>query len=200
MQWIVKSTKTLDSCYPRTSGVDAVWAIMRFIAELTPFISWSLAVILFSLLARRTPNMLLIAGLILAAAGAIMDRSPFSIGSLEALYGFAAAFIAFLPLFVARLIGGADLKVFAVLGAWCGIHEIFIIWTAATCAVVILLAAAYANKERNTRSGLREIVTSQSGRVNMQPTNLTKFGSAVPYTVLLVGTALLSLVVQIQLS
>ncbi|GGC30047.1 hypothetical protein GCM10011400_15890 [Paraburkholderia caffeinilytica] len=49
---------------------------------------------------------------------------------MGALVGLAAL----LPFFALGVMGAADVKVFAVLGAWCGMHALLGLWMAASLA------------------------------------------------------------------
>jgi Flp pilus assembly protein protease CpaA len=128
----------------------------------------------------------------LAALTVFLNRSLFLVTPLEAFYGLITAFIVFLPLFIFRLIGGADLKVFTVLGSWFGIHGLAMIWIAATSGVLILFLVAYANAVLRNRLPLRNTSDVKAKIASVQPAHLAKHGSFVPYTVLLCAAALMS--------
>ncbi|WJF91397.1 prepilin peptidase [Paraburkholderia bonniea] len=95
---------------------------------------------------RRIPNALVIAGFAVAMTSTLLHLNPFGLAPGEALLGAAVGLVALLPFFVLRVMGAADVKVFAVLGAWCGMHPLLGLWVAASLAagvhaMALLLAA-----------------------------------------------------------
>ncbi|MCO5101066.1 MAG: prepilin peptidase [Burkholderiaceae bacterium] len=103
---------------------------------------WTIRAVLFLLLlaicihdfrARRIPNDLVFAGLLIAlvwqslapaGAGLFDPHAPGAIGAASAFAGAAAAFAAFLVLHLARTMGAGDVKLMAMLGAFFGLHAL----------------------------------------------------------------------------
>ncbi|BAN27241.1 A24 family peptidase [Caballeronia insecticola] len=108
------------------------------------FIGWALAVGLSDWRRRLIPNALVLAGGVGALTLAAARLSPFDISTGTALVGLAAGFVALLPFYLFGMMGAADVKVFAVLGAWCGPRALLGIWVAASLAAgvhaLVLLA------------------------------------------------------------
>jgi prepilin peptidase CpaA len=70
---------------------------------------------------------------------------PFGVSLPQAALGAVIGFGALLPFYLLRLMGAADVKIFAVLGAWCGLTVLFEVWVissilAGVHAAVLLLA------------------------------------------------------------
>jgi prepilin peptidase CpaA len=94
---------------------------------------------------RRVSNLLAIAGFIAALICACTARVPFGVSLPQAALGAVIGFGALLPFYLLRLMGAADVKIFAVLGAWCGLTVLFEVWVissilAGVHAAVLLLA------------------------------------------------------------
>ncbi|KGV57638.1 type IV leader peptidase family protein [Burkholderia pseudomallei MSHR4375] len=51
-----------------------------------------------------------------------------------ALIGGAVGLVSLFPFFALRVMGAADVKVFAVLGAWCGLPALLRLWVVASVA------------------------------------------------------------------
>src|SRR5579863_6654992 len=98
------------------------------------FISWALAVVLFDCQLRHIPNWLVIVGLAGACVLGASGYSPFNIDLSDAALGLTAGLLALLPFYLIGLMGAADVKVFATLGAWCGIHALLALWIVASLA------------------------------------------------------------------
>jgi prepilin peptidase CpaA len=117
------------------------------------FIGWALAVVLFDCRLRRIPNWLVIAGLVVACAVVASGRSPFHIHITDAAFGLIGGLLGLLPFYLFGVMGAADVKVFATLGAWCGVHALPALWIAASIAggihAVYLLASAAIRSRRN---------------------------------------------------
>jgi len=96
------------------------------------FVSWALAVVIFDCFWRRIPNGLVIVGVVLACALAASGYSPFHIAFKDAAFGVLAGLVALLPFYLMGVMGAADVKVFAALGAWCGLHALLGLWIAAS--------------------------------------------------------------------
>lgn len=118
------------------------------------FICWSLAVVIFDCGLRRIPNWLVIAGLACACALAASGYSPFHTNLADAGLGLAAGFFALIPFYVLGVMGAADVKVFAVLGAWCGVRALPWLWIAASLAAGVyalwLIASSMTTHNRTT--------------------------------------------------
>ncbi len=110
-------------------------------AEYPLFIAWTITVALCDLKSRRIPNSLALAGLVIASGCAFAGRYPFGVGLAQAALGAVVGFFALLPFFLFRAMGAADVKVFAVLGAWCGVRALPGLWLAASLLAGIHAAA-----------------------------------------------------------
>jgi prepilin peptidase CpaA len=69
--------------------------------------------------------------------GAIGLQAPFGISLTQALIGMTLGFFAMMPFYALNLMGAADVKVFAVLGAWCGMHALLGLWLLASAAACL---------------------------------------------------------------
>lgn len=98
------------------------------------FLAWASFVGICDIRFRRIQNSLIIAGLIGAFASGAFNENPFGISIIQALVGVSVGLIGFSPFFVLRVMGAADVKVFAVLGAWCGAQALLWFWVAASLA------------------------------------------------------------------
>ena len=98
------------------------------------FVAWAFAVALYDCRKRRVTNVLIVIGLVAAVLAAFIHSSPFNTTFLQALLGTLYGTLALLPFFALRWMGAADVKVFAVLGAWCGATALLGLWIAATLA------------------------------------------------------------------
>ena len=131
------------------------------------FISWALAVILFDCRSRRIPNWLVIAGLAVACVLVASGHSPFHIDLSSAALGLLAGLLALLPFYLIGLMGAADVKVFATLGAWCGFHALPALWIVASIAagihVLYLLASAVIEGRRKSASSSLESSPNVAG-------------------------------------
>jgi prepilin peptidase CpaA len=80
-----------------------------------------------------------------AFACAFAGGYPFGVAPAGAALGAVVGLLALLPFFMLRVMGAADVKVFAVLGAWCGVHALPGLWLAASLLAglhaALLLAA-----------------------------------------------------------
>jgi prepilin peptidase CpaA len=98
------------------------------------FVAWAAAVAVCDCRYRRVSNTLVVAGFVAAFACALLTRGPFSISVAQAALGAVVGLCALLPFFALGVMGAADVKVFAVLGAWCGMHALLGLWVAASLA------------------------------------------------------------------
>jgi len=94
------------------------------------FLAWAVLVALEDIRHRRIPNSLVIGGFV--SAFVLAGHSPFGISVNQALIGVLIGFLSLFPFFVLRVMGAADVKVFAVLGAWCGPHALLWLWIIAS--------------------------------------------------------------------
>lgn len=133
---------------------------------------------------RRVGNGLVAVGGIAALACAAMHAAPFGMTPSHAAIGAAIGFAALLPFFLVGVMGAADVKVFAVLGAWCGASALLDLWVAATLASALhalaLLAAG------RLRSGGAPVWSPWRGG---RATFAIGAHRAAPYAALLVGAA-----------
>ncbi|MCX4141166.1 A24 family peptidase [Paraburkholderia sp. SEWSISQ10-3 4] len=98
------------------------------------FIAWAAVVAISDCRSRRISNSVVVAGLAAAFACAFLQCGPFGISLTQAAIGALVGFAALLPFFALGVMGAADVKVFAVLGAWCGMHALLDLWMAASLA------------------------------------------------------------------
>jgi prepilin peptidase CpaA len=147
------------------------------------FAAWAAAVAISDCRARRVPNALVAAGLAAAAGCSLLRASPFGIAPLQAMAGIAVGFFVLLPFFLLRVMGAADVKVFAVLGAWCGTSALLGLWLAASLAAALHALALLIAARKPVRALWRR----------GQPTFLVGKRRATPYAALLVAAAALSL-------
>ncbi len=98
------------------------------------FLGWAVFVAASDIRFRRIRNSLVVAGLVGALVAAVISRNPFGISLAQSLVGAAVGLVCFAPLFALRVMGAADVKVFAVLGAWCGASALLWLWIAASLA------------------------------------------------------------------
>jgi prepilin peptidase CpaA len=96
------------------------------------FAVWAAVVAVCDCRSRRVSNALVVAGLAAALACAALEHGPFGISLTQAALGALVGLCALLPFFALGVMGGADVKVFAVLGAWCGMHALVGLWIAAS--------------------------------------------------------------------
>lgn len=89
---------------------------------------------------RRIPNTLLAAALAAALIGlAFTGATPFGAGPVQCMLGAIVGLVAFLPLYILRIMGAGDVKLFATAGALLGLWALFPIWLIAS-----VLAALHA--------------------------------------------------------
>jgi prepilin peptidase CpaA len=108
------------------------------------FLGWASAIAVCDCCARRIPNSLVIAGLLLAGAPSVFGHSPFGTTPGDAGLGLVAGFLSLLPFYFINMMGAGDVKVFAILGAWCGVRALPGLWIAASlaaCAYVLFTLA-----------------------------------------------------------
>ncbi|KER71716.1 MULTISPECIES: prepilin peptidase [Burkholderia] len=98
------------------------------------FLCWAAFVASSDIRFRRIRSSLVVAGLVGALVAATIDRNPFGISLSQSLVGAAVGLVCFFPLFALRVMGAADVKVFAVLGAWCGAPALLWLWIVASLA------------------------------------------------------------------
>jgi prepilin peptidase CpaA len=61
-------------------------------------------------------------------------QAPFGVSVTQAVIGTGVGLVALMPFFALNMMGAADVKVFAVLGAWCGMHALPGLWMVASVA------------------------------------------------------------------
>lgn len=108
-----------------------------FSFESALFIGWALAVVFCDWRRRSIPNLLVLAGGVAAFVSAAMGVSPFGTTFKLACIGACAGAIALLPFYLLSMMGAADVKAFAALGAWCGPRALVGIWVAASLAACL---------------------------------------------------------------
>ena len=150
------------------------------------FVAWVAAVAVSDCRHRRVSNTLVVTGLVAAFAGAFLFHGPFGLTPTQAVTGMVVGFAALLPFYMLGAMGAADVKVFAVLGAWCGVHSLLTLWVVAS-----LIAAAHAVALLViTRTRMSSLV-QQGGR-----TFELSGRRSTPYAACLSVPAILLLVVQ----
>jgi prepilin peptidase CpaA len=102
-----------------------------FSLEFAIFIAWALAVAISDCRRRLISNSLVAAGAACAFASAALRLGPFDTTLPAALLGACAGAFALLPFWRFGMMGAADVKLFAALGAWCGPRALVSIWVAA---------------------------------------------------------------------
>ncbi|KWI29534.1 hypothetical protein WM04_19560 [Burkholderia ubonensis] len=107
---------------------------MALLFSIGIFFAWAMLVALGDIRFRRVPNTLVVAGLIAGFASTFAHANPFGIFPRQALIGMLVGAVSLFPFFAFRVMGAADVKVFAVLGAWCGAHALFWLWAVASIA------------------------------------------------------------------
>ncbi|CAE6706228.1 A24 family peptidase [Paraburkholderia domus] len=98
------------------------------------FIAWAAVVAISDCRSRRISNSIVVAGLAAAFGCAFLQCGPFGVSLTRAAIGTVIGLVALLPFFALGVMGAADVKVFAVLGAWCGMHALLGLWMAASFA------------------------------------------------------------------
>lgn len=98
------------------------------------FIAWAATVAISDCRRRRISNSVVVAGLAAAFGCAFLQYGPFGVSLTQAGIGALVGLAALLPFFALGVMGAADVKVFAVLGAWCGMHALLGLWMAASLA------------------------------------------------------------------
>ena len=158
------------------------------------FISWALAVVLFDCFWRRIPNWLVIAGVALACAFAASGYSPFHIAFKDAALGLPVGLIALMPFYLMGVMGAADVKVFAALGAWCGVHALLGLWMAASVfAGIHALCLIVPAMIKTRRANAAHVVGTDGGNTRVHHATFMVGGRrATPYAALLAVSALAS--------
>jgi prepilin peptidase CpaA len=148
---------------------------------------------------RRVPNRWVIAGLFAALICSAVGASPFGGAPGPAVYGAILGCAALLPFFLLGVMGAADVKVFAVLGAWCGVSALLGLWIVASLAAAVhaaaLLIAARVRSGRPSASASASTCASAEPLLwrSGKPTFALGARRATPYAALLVGAAALHL-------
>ncbi|MFX1761832.1 prepilin peptidase [Paraburkholderia sp. A1RI-2L] len=101
------------------------------------FGAWAVAVAVCDCRSRRVPNTLVGAGFAAALAAALLHAGPAHLGIGQALAAAAVGLAALMPFFVFGMMGAADAKVFAVLGAWCGMQPLVGLWVVSSLAAFV---------------------------------------------------------------
>ncbi|MDN7933567.1 A24 family peptidase [Burkholderia metallica] len=98
------------------------------------FLAWAGFVAVSDIRFRRISNALVLAGLVGGLGSACVVANPFGISLHQAVAGMLVGLIGLMPFFLLRVMGAADVKIFAVLGVWCGAHALLWLWVAASVA------------------------------------------------------------------
>lgn len=115
----------------------ASFSMISFYLFSLVFGAWAMAVAVCDCRSRRVPNTLVCTGLVAALAAALLHAGPAHLGIGEALAAAAVGLAALMPFFVLGMMGAADVKVFAVLGAWCGMQSLVGLWVVASLAAFV---------------------------------------------------------------
>ncbi|SIO53507.1 prepilin peptidase CpaA [Burkholderia sp. GAS332] len=107
---------------------------MNVSAGILLFIVWAAVVAISDCRARRISNSVVVAGLAAAFGCSLLQCGPFGVSLTQTCIGALVGLAALLPFFALGVMGAADVKVFAVLGAWCGMHALLGLWMAASLA------------------------------------------------------------------
>ncbi|MGU7779833.1 A24 family peptidase [Burkholderia sp. PU8-34] len=107
---------------------------MALILGIGVFFAWAMLVAAGDIRFRRVPNVLVAFGLGGAFISTLIHANPFGISPMQALIGMVVGLIGLFPFFAFRVMGAADVKVFAVLGAWCGWNALLWLWVVASLA------------------------------------------------------------------
>jgi prepilin peptidase CpaA len=144
------------------------------------FVAWTAAVAVSDLRHRRVHNAWVAAGFAAAFACAFTARAPFGVAPAQAALGALVGLVVLLPFFALRMMGGADVKVFAVLGAWCGVHGLPGLWVLASILAGLhsaaLLIATRTRLAVPGRSG-----NGSDGGARFEPTFDVRGHRATPY-------------------
>jgi prepilin peptidase CpaA len=105
----------------------------------------------------RVPNALTFAG---AAAAIVLAALPGGIGVTASLLGAACAFALLLPLWMLRITGAGDVKLFAMVGAFIGIPGVLIalLFTSIAGGVFALAYAAVRGKAVQMAAGALDLL------------------------------------------
>jgi prepilin peptidase CpaA len=155
---------------------------MNLSVSLAIFAAWAALVAVCDWRSRRISNSIVIAGFVLAIACTLLHRSPFHLSFGDALLGAAVGFVALLPFYAFRVMGAGDVKVFAVLGTWCGMHALFSVWMLGTLlaglhAIVILLV---------TRTRIGELIRRRQPTFEVAGMRATPFVTCMVVPVLVI--------------
>jgi len=152
------------------------------------FTVWAALVAWFDCRTRRVPNVLVAFGAVAAFVCAGMQVEPHELTPASAAFGALVGCVALLPFFVLGVMGAADVKVFAVVGAWCGVTALLGVWVIASIASALHAVALLAHARMRSGAGWRWSPWSAG-----QPTFAIGARRATPYAALLVGAAWLHL-------
>lgn len=108
---------------------------------------------------RRIPNALLGAAIACALMGLVfLGQTPFGASPSQCLLGAMAGLAVFLPLYIFRVMGAGDVKLFATAGALMGWSALLPIWLIAS-----ILAAVHALVWLSSRSFLPQLASFRVG-------------------------------------
>jgi prepilin peptidase CpaA len=110
----------------------------------------------------RIPNALTVSGMMLGLAVTTLMAPAASTGFLRSACGLAAAFACLVPLHALRVIGGGDVKLMAMVGAFLGLPDILpaLLFVFAAGGVAALAAAASRRRMRRLLGNVGAIVRS----------------------------------------
>ncbi len=169
----------------------------------------ALAIAVFTdLYARKVPNLLVLAGLLAAAAfhamavpgTGILEASGGAIGLLPALGGIGVGFAALFPLYLLRAMGAGDVKLMMMVGAFLGPLQTFgvVVLTFAAGGVLALGMALWQRSFAQLALNLRFMLTTSAIRAaggespRFEP--LAQTAGRMPYAVAIAAGTLLQLI------
>ena len=120
----------------------------------------AIAAAAFDLRARRVPNWLSLAGVVLGISGNLwLGRWP---GLWSSLEGLGLALLIYLPLYLLRAVGAGDAKLMAAAGAIAGPANwiVIMIFTALFGGVAAIVLIAIKRRWRSTFANLRTMIAS----------------------------------------
>ncbi|HEF5873358.1 TPA: prepilin peptidase [Burkholderia cenocepacia] len=153
------------------------------------FLVWAALVATSDIRFRRVPNSLVLAGLLCGLGSAYLNASPFGIFPKQAVIGLLVGLAAFFPLFLLRVMGAADVKIFAVIGVWCGANALLWIWiTASLAAGIHVLVLMLLSRTSIGALRRRNKPSLTLGRYRATPYAACLAAPAAAWVVLLVAT------------
>ncbi|ANB72333.1 A24 family peptidase [Paraburkholderia phytofirmans] len=139
------------------------------------FIAWAALVAISDCARRHISNSVVVAGLAAAFGCAFLQCGPFGVSATQASVGALIGLVVLLPFFALGVMGAADVKVFAVLGAWCGMHALLGLWMAASLAAGVHALWLLIT----TRTRLAGLVRSHGATFELAGKSSTPYGACL---------------------